>query len=77
MHRQARYDAVLVTIPALFLVGGAATALTSGPAAVLTAIGTGLAGVSAVGRALFVSPPTDDDRNQDQDRNQDRTRDAD
>lgn len=62
MHHQARYDAVLLAIPALFVLGGALTAITSGTQAVLAALGTAIAGASTVGRALFVTPPTDPDQ---------------
>lgn len=68
MSQQARYDAVLVTIPALLVAGGIATIIANGTLALLTAFGTAIAAVSTVGRELFVAPPNksetvDDDSN--------------
>lgn len=59
MNAQARYDAYLAAIPALFAVGASVTAIASGTMAILAAMGTAVVGAGAVGRALFVSPPTE------------------
>lgn len=59
MDRQARYDAMLVAIPVLLGLGGAASAITSGAAALIALFVSVATAAGAVGRALFVAPPTD------------------
>jgi|GEM_PF-2860333 len=59
MDRQARYDAMLVAIPVLLGFGGAATAVVNGAAAIIAAFVSVATAAGAVGRALFVAPPTE------------------
>lgn len=60
MNPQERYDAFLVVIPALLALGGFVTSLADGLIALSAALGTALAAVSTVGRALFFDPPTEE-----------------
>lgn len=58
MNPQERYDTLLVVIPVLLAFGGFVTLLADGLLALVAALGTALAAVSTVGRALFFDPPT-------------------
>ena len=60
MNPQERYDALLVVIPVLLAFGGFVTLVADGIIALGGATVAALAGVSTVGQALFVDPPTED-----------------